>query len=108
MPTLGPCDVTMRAILPEAQPRLFLPRSALARALPKNRGSQNGHSPEVEEVLTRAYGRIQEMWDRPETIPVIFGDPRAPYIRLDPYFMDPPEDPVAHETFAELTRQIGI
>jgi Fe(II)/alpha-ketoglutarate-dependent arginine beta-hydroxylase len=76
--------------------------------LPKNRGSGggNGHSPEVEEVLQRAYTKIEQMWNSPERIPVLFGDPRAPYIRLDPYFMDPPEDPAARAAFDELTRKM--
>jgi enduracididine beta-hydroxylase len=74
--------------------------------LPRNRGQANGRSPEEEAVLQRAYGRIEQMWNSPEKIGVLFGDPKAPYIRLDPYFMDPPEDPVASETFQELTRQI--
>ena len=73
--------------------------------LPKNRGNGN-HPPEVEAVLERAYEKIERMWKQPEKIPVLFGDPKAPYIRLDPYFMDDPEDPVARETFRELMRQI--
>ena len=76
--------------------------------LPKNRGSGggNGHSVEEEEVLQRAYSKIEQMWSQPERIPVLFGDPKAPYIRLDPYFMDPPEDEVARATFDELTRKV--
>jgi Fe(II)/alpha-ketoglutarate-dependent arginine beta-hydroxylase len=74
--------------------------------LPKNRGSQNGHSPEVEAVLQRSYRKIEEMWNQPEKIPVLFGDPKNPYIRLDPYFMDDPDDAEASATFHELTRQI--
>lgn len=73
--------------------------------LPRNRGN-GSHPPEVEAVLQRAYQKIEQMWKEPEKIPVLFGDPRAPYIRLDPYFMDEPEDPVARSTFQELTRQI--
>lgn len=74
--------------------------------LPRNRGTANGRSAEEEAVVQRAYRKIEQMWSQPEKIPVLFGDPKAPYIRLDPYFMDDPEDPVARETFHELTRQI--
>ncbi len=74
--------------------------------LPKNRGNGNGHAPEVQAVLERAYRKIEQMWESPEKIPVLFGDPQRPYIRLDPYFMDPPDDPVANQAFQELTRQI--
>jgi Fe(II)/alpha-ketoglutarate-dependent arginine beta-hydroxylase len=74
--------------------------------LPKNRGNGNGRSADEEAVLQRAYRKIEQMWSSPERIPVLFGDPRAPYIRLDPYFMDPPEDPVARSTFDDLTRKV--
>lgn len=74
--------------------------------LPKNRGNGNGHPPEVEAVLERAYSKIEQMWSSPEKIPVFFGDPKVPYIRLDPYFMDPPEDPAARAAFEDLTRSI--
>jgi Fe(II)/alpha-ketoglutarate-dependent arginine beta-hydroxylase len=52
--------------------------------LPKNRG--NGL---VDPLVERAYTRIERMKSHPETIPVLFGDMNAPYMRLDPYFMDP-------------------
>jgi Fe(II)/alpha-ketoglutarate-dependent arginine beta-hydroxylase len=74
--------------------------------LPKNRGDRSDRSPEEDAVLRRAYARIERQWSSPERIPVLFGDPRAPYVRLDPYFMDPPEDPVAQATLDEFTRQI--
>lgn len=69
--------------------------------LPKNRGRAE-LSPAEEAVLERAYRKIQEMWTRPEKIPVLFGDPATPYVRLDPYFMDPPEDPEAGAVFETL------
>jgi Fe(II)/alpha-ketoglutarate-dependent arginine beta-hydroxylase len=74
--------------------------------LPKNRGNGNGHSPAEAEVLERAYRKIEQMWNAPERIAVLFGDPQMPYIRLDPYFMDPPEDPAARAAFDELTRKV--
>lgn len=74
--------------------------------LPKNRGSQNGRSPEEQAVLERAYRKIEQMWNAPEKIPVLFGDPSAPYVRMDPYFMDPVEDPCAQEALDALTAQI--
>jgi Fe(II)/alpha-ketoglutarate-dependent arginine beta-hydroxylase len=76
--------------------------------LPKNRGNGNGNgrSAEEEAVLQRAYRKIEQMQSAPERIPVLFGDPRAPYVRLDPYFMDPPEDPEARSAFDQLTRKV--
>jgi Fe(II)/alpha-ketoglutarate-dependent arginine beta-hydroxylase len=78
--------------------------------LPKNRGNGNGngngHSPEEQVVLERAYRKIEQMWSAPEKIPVLFGDPKAPYVRLDPYFMDPVEHPEAQAALDALTGQI--
>ncbi|MCB1054539.1 MAG: TauD/TfdA family dioxygenase [Acidobacteria bacterium] len=40
-----------------------------------------------------SYDAIERMNERPDKIAVLFGDPAEPYARLDPYFMDPVEDP---------------
>lgn len=37
------------------------------------------------------YRRIREMTEHPERTSVLYGDPRSPYLRIDPYFMDIPE-----------------
>lgn len=60
--------------------------------LAKNRGSQNGRSPEEEALLQRAYAKIEQMWSSPEKIAVLSGGMDSPYLRLDPYFMDPVRD----------------
>lgn len=40
-------------------------------------------------------------------IAVLFGDPASPYLRLDPYYMEPaPDDPQAHRAFDELTARL--
>lgn len=57
--------------------------------------------------LEAAQSRIEEMRSRPEKIPVLFGSPDAPYCRLDPYFMDPPELPAAREALARLIQLIS-
>ncbi len=74
--------------------------------LPKNSGGHAGVPPEEEEFLRRAYAEIENQWSSPERIPVLFGDLRAPYVRLDPFFMDTVEDPVAQATLDELIRQV--
>ncbi|MDY7094113.1 MAG: TauD/TfdA family dioxygenase, partial [Acidobacteriota bacterium] len=43
--------------------------------------------------LVASYQGIEKMTEEPDKIAVLFGDPKAPYARLDPYFMDPVEDP---------------
>lgn len=56
--------------------------------------------------LDAAHDRIEEMMTRPEKIPVLFGSPDSPYCRLDPFFMDPPEDPAAREALDKLIRLV--
>lgn len=56
--------------------------------------ADNGHA--------AAHERIDEMVARPEKIPLFYGSPEAPYFRLDPYFMDPPEDPAAREALEKV------
>jgi len=41
-----------------------------------------------------------------ETAPVLFGDPRSPYVRFDPYSMDPPETEEARSAMDYLIRAI--
>ena len=60
----------------------------------------------ADDGLAAAHGRIDEMASRPEKIPLFSGSPDAPYCRLDPYFMDPPEDPEALEAFQTLIRLV--
>jgi Fe(II)/alpha-ketoglutarate-dependent arginine beta-hydroxylase len=74
--------------------------------LVKNRGGTKELSTAEQEILERSYRKIEQMWNSPEKIPVLFGDPQAPYVRLDPYFMDPVADPQAQATLQQLTEQI--
>jgi Fe(II)/alpha-ketoglutarate-dependent arginine beta-hydroxylase len=75
--------------------------------LPKNRGGGGGVRSEREQaLLEQAYRKIEQLNAQPERIPVLFGDPSTPYVRMDPYFMDPPQDPVARSTFEELQRRV--
>jgi Fe(II)/alpha-ketoglutarate-dependent arginine beta-hydroxylase len=53
---------------------------------------KNKASAASEDHKRSAYQRINEMNARPSKLAVLFGDPRAPYWRIDPYFMDPLED----------------
>lgn len=74
--------------------------------LPQNAGDGNGRTPDEEALVRRAYDKIAQMVAHPERIPILFGDPKTPYVRMDPYFMDPPEDPVARATFETLQRKV--
>jgi Fe(II)/alpha-ketoglutarate-dependent arginine beta-hydroxylase len=71
--------------------------------LPKNRGTGP-----VNALVERAYAKIERMMHTPEKIPVLFGDPDAPYVRMDPYFMDPVEGaPEAQRVLDEVVARIG-
>jgi Fe(II)/alpha-ketoglutarate-dependent arginine beta-hydroxylase len=69
--------------------------------LPKNRLDAV-----VSSALASAYEQIGEMGARPEKIAVFLGAAEAPYCRLDPYFMDPPEDPAARAALDRLIRLV--
>lgn len=56
--------------------------------LKKNRSNPD----QVNGELGSAYEQIEEMNTKPEKIAVLFGDRSSPYVRLDPYFMDPVQD----------------
>ncbi|HEX2187827.1 MAG TPA: hypothetical protein VHG51_02960, partial [Longimicrobiaceae bacterium] len=47
--------------------------------LAKNRGQQNGRSPEEEALLQRAYAKIEQMWNSPEKIAVFSGGMDSTY-----------------------------
>lgn len=63
---------------------------------------KNRVGPVTGGVLEAAHERIEKMHTRPEKIPVLLGSMEAPYCRLDPYFMDPPEDPAARAALQSL------
>jgi Fe(II)/alpha-ketoglutarate-dependent arginine beta-hydroxylase len=57
--------------------------------LSKNRRVASISNSDIK-YLDDAYGEIERMNLNPPKLPVLFGDRNAPYLRLDPYFMDPP------------------
>jgi Fe(II)/alpha-ketoglutarate-dependent arginine beta-hydroxylase len=66
-------------------------------------GAENGNGNGDGQL----YGRIERMQQEPEKIPVLSGDPRSPYIRIDPYFMDPVRDNArAQRAFEALVKAI--
>ncbi|MEW2289593.1 guanitoxin biosynthesis L-enduracididine beta-hydroxylase GntD [Streptomyces sp. NPDC047841] len=77
----------------------------------------NSHQPENRtarsrlqapaDLVERSARRIDRLNTAPEKVPVLFGDPRTPYGRLDPYFMDrTDDDPEAAAAFEALVEQI--
>jgi enduracididine beta-hydroxylase len=85
---------------------LFQPRYTIRpdeSHLAKNTGRQLNEPAETEAELVSAYRRIQKMNTAPEKLSVLFGSPTSPYIRLDPYFMDAPEDdPKGHQALKTI------
>lgn len=55
----------------------------------KNMSASRKEYVEADELLQSAYARISQMNSRAEKVAVLEGDPQSPYLRLDPYFMDP-------------------
>ncbi len=61
----------------------------------------------VDGTLAASYQEIERMNSEPDKIAVLFGDPRSPYMRLDPYFMDPLKDnPEAQEALDAFVAQV--
>lgn len=52
------------------------------------------------------YDHIRRMHKEPQKLAVLYGDPSCPYIRIDPYFMDPPADDEALSALNALIRSV--
>lgn len=75
--------------------------------LPKNKGAGIRDGGEVDHLLESSYQHIQKMNTKPSKLAVLYGDPKCPYVRIDPYFMDPiEEDPTARQALEALIRAI--
>jgi Fe(II)/alpha-ketoglutarate-dependent arginine beta-hydroxylase len=66
----------------------------------------NSHRPEnaaVPPASGNGYSHIERLLREPDRIALLSGDPRSPYIRIDPYFMNPAaEDARAQRAFEAL------
>jgi Fe(II)/alpha-ketoglutarate-dependent arginine beta-hydroxylase len=60
----------------------------------------------IEGELETSYSKIEQMNSTPDKIAILYGDPEAPYIRIDPYFMDPVGEPRAQAALDGLIRWI--
>jgi enduracididine beta-hydroxylase len=59
-----------------------------------------------EELLKRAHDWIIQLNNSPDKLTILFGDPNSPYMRIDPYFMDPVEDEEAQNALDKLIEAI--
>jgi enduracididine beta-hydroxylase len=62
----------------------------------------NNHS----HLIQTAYDQIKELSENPPKLPILFGSRLAPYIRIDPYFMDKPDDAEAQGALNSLIREV--
>lgn len=60
----------------------------------------------VVRLIQQSYRKIEEMNRNPPRVPVLYGDPRSPYVRLDPYFMAPCDDMEAQAALDTLIAKI--
>lgn len=61
----------------------------------------------ADDAWRSAFERINQMSSEPEKVSVLFGDAKEPYLRLDPYFMDPlVDDPEAQKALDTLIASI--
>lgn len=70
------------------------------------------HHGESDAELAKLYESVVQAESQHQKHPILSGDPKSPYIRIDPYFMDPIEDnPRARKAFdalvAALDAKIG-
>jgi Fe(II)/alpha-ketoglutarate-dependent arginine beta-hydroxylase len=93
--------------LPEEQMALLFEPHFTIRPDESHKKKNKSESRQVDDELEHSYEEIERMDTRPDKIAVLFGDPRAPYLRIDPYFMDPVEDPAAQAALDALIAAIG-
>jgi enduracididine beta-hydroxylase len=68
--------------------------------------SQTGNG--ADALVKAAYERISEMHANPSKLAVLYGDPQSPYIRLDPYFMQPLDDGEAQSALNALVDAVDV
>lgn len=62
----------------------------------------------AQDSINTAYEKIKKMGANPEKVPILFGSPSSPYMRLDPYFMEPlNDDPEAQQALEAMIALIN-
>jgi Fe(II)/alpha-ketoglutarate-dependent arginine beta-hydroxylase len=75
----------------------------------KNTPDISDLSADPTDPLRRSYKRIAEMNGKPAKVSILYGHPQSPYIRIDPYFMDPlDEGNPARQALERLIEEINI
>lgn len=73
----------------------------------KNGTANHHHLAEVDDELSRnAYRHIEDMHRNPTKRPILYGVKESPYICVDPYFMNPPDNDEAQSAFNALVSAV--
>lgn len=86
---------------------LFEPRFTIRpdeSHLAKNQSEEQRRN--SKSSLSSVYEKIIESNNEPEKIPIFYGDPQCPYVRIDPYFMDLEKLEKDPEAFTSLNKLI--
>lgn len=84
-------EVTVDELEPRHVDRLFEPHFVI-RPDNSHKKQNSGDRSRADGEAKVAYSRIEQMEERPEKIAVFSGGREAPYVRIDPFFMDPIAD----------------
>jgi Fe(II)/alpha-ketoglutarate-dependent arginine beta-hydroxylase len=74
--------------------------------LVKNLAAAANAGVEFDGALASSYRRIEEMNTNPAKLAILYGDRQSPYIRIDPYFMEPPQDECARAALQSLVNAL--
>jgi Fe(II)/alpha-ketoglutarate-dependent arginine beta-hydroxylase len=87
---------------------LFEPRFVIRPDESHAESNGAGKSSELAgpDETKHAYEQIRQMQHSPQKLAVLYGDPRDPFIRIDPYFMDPLDDDESQSALNSLIRAI--
>lgn len=103
-------SIDMIQLEPEQVQILLEPRFTIRpdeSHLEKNKSGLQARQNDSSDLLHSAYQKINAMNKNPQKISVLYGDPKSPYICIDPYFMEElKEDQKAQETLNTLFQAI--
>jgi Fe(II)/alpha-ketoglutarate-dependent arginine beta-hydroxylase len=108
--TVAPVDATSD-LKPEEIAILFEPRFTIRpdeSHLAKNQSDLQKTQANNDNLLSSAYQKISEINSEPQKISVLYGDPKCPYVRIDPYFMDMEKLEDDNEALTSLNKLINF
>lgn len=75
--------------------------------LPCNAHPDQAVSQENAEPMARSYARIDRMLKCPQKLPILFGDPKAPYLRLDSAEVERTDDAESMTVLEHFSRSVS-